>query len=137
MKKDPGANEIVIQFIHVPGDETRLNRWKTGILDADGIGQKTYWFDYDPASEWAGYVTTLREFSSSVLKRQQDFTWTRNTATSNPYVKSVTHTLDPDTPSGEQYKDEQTLDPYGNVIETKHYGFRNLVTPVRTVNDCI
>ena len=133
LQKDPGANETVTQFIHVPGDETRLNRWKTGILDADGIGQKTYWFDYDPASEWAGYVTTLREFSSSVLKRQQDFTWTRNTATSNPYVKSVTHTLDPDTPYGEQYKDEQTLDPYGNMTETKHFGFRNLVTPVRTV----
>ena len=48
-------------------------------------------------------------------------------------MKSVTYTLDPDTPYGEQYKDEQTLDPYGNVTETKHFGFRNLVTPVRTV----
>ncbi|MFN8006848.1 MAG: hypothetical protein U0V70_07470 [Terriglobia bacterium] len=131
--KAPGAAETNYVISHDPGDSSRPVRAWTTVDDPGGVGQKLWNFNTTIGSWQLGLLASLVETSGSggTTLRQQDYTWTRDTA-NNPYVSAVLTTLDPGQSYQKQSKTEQTMDIYGNVTQSKVYEYGNLTTPVRT-----
>jgi YD repeat-containing protein len=72
-----------------------------------------------------------RQLPGPVPKTRIIYSWTTDPA-GNPYISSVTTSLDPDTENQVQKKLDQTKDAYGNVTQTKLYEWNSLTTPART-----
>ncbi len=101
--------------------------------DPGGGSQKAWFFTTSGSSWQIGLLSSYeqRPGSGQTSKRKQEYIWTRN-STYNPYIASVLTTLDQDTGYMKQSKTEQALDAYGNVTQTKLYGYDSLTTPIRT-----
>ncbi len=101
-----------------------------------GAGAQKIWTLRADSGVYLGLVSSYQECSSNpcgTVLLQKDYTWTQNGA-GNVYIGSVTTTLSPGQSSAAQTKTEQTLDNYGNIVQSKVYGYSSPNTPTRTYN---
>ncbi|HEY7389597.1 MAG TPA: hypothetical protein VH640_13870 [Bryobacteraceae bacterium] len=61
----------------------------------------------------------------------KDYTWTQDPA-GNVYLGTAATTLNPGTSYAVQTKSVQTLDTYGNLVQSQVYDYANAATPART-----
>jgi hypothetical protein len=60
--------------VHDASDPLRYNRAAAGVSDAAGAGWKSYFFHWGETDPWAGYPSSIYEYSNSVQKQRQEFT---------------------------------------------------------------
>ena len=98
-----------------------------------GAGTTKVW-NFQTSGTFAGLATAYeeRDTGNSALLHI-DYTWTQDPA-GVPYVGTSLTTLNPGSMYAAQTKSTQTLDAYGNILQSSIYDYGNLSTPARTYN---
>jgi hypothetical protein len=128
----PGGTQYSYQITRDPGDGSRTVHLYGGLIDFTAGAAKVWWLQTDTTQINVGLVTELDERTYPVQSnvRIQNFAYSQDPA-GNPYVSSVTTTMDPGQSYALQKKTTQTIDAWGNVTSMQIYDWGNLSTPAR------
>ncbi len=129
---DSTIGERSYNFGRASDDSTRFVPQYRTVSDVQGQAGKKWVFS-QAADSTQGLITDYYEDSlpSWTALRQTDYIWAQDT-TGNNYLSRVANVSDPGQSYAVTKQVDQTLDPYGNVIQTKLYGFSDLVNPAKT-----
>ena len=119
-----GASETLIQLVRT--DDSGYQVHSSATLDDSPANAEKYWtFQTDTAQFNSALRLNYEErtLSTHTPLVHLDFTWAQTPTTLNPYIGTIVTKLNP----GQTYEaDKQTvqsLDQYGNVVQTQMYNF--------------
>ncbi|MCC7496339.1 MAG: hypothetical protein IT160_02100 [Bryobacterales bacterium] len=107
-------------------DTSALGIPASAIVRDDSAQSEKVWKFEQTQPDSYGMVTsfTERSYPASVRAIEKTYTWARSSS-NHPYISSVVTALDPGQSYGVSSKTTQTVDSYGNVIETRLFGYGN------------
>ena len=104
------------------------------VTDNTANATKTWSFnDVQTGSASSGLANSLSEGGGSQAARVTAYTWAQ-TSSGNNYIGRLQSTLDSGTGNAVTKQVDQTVDPYGNVTQTKLYDYTDLTHPAKTYN---
>ena len=110
------------------------------VLDADGHGEKDWYFDTTATNASFGLAYRHEDRlqqgqgTNPIGARRDDLTWMTEPTSGNPYIQSDVTTEDYGNTAQIQKKTTQTIDQYGNLLQTAVYDYGNPPTLARTYN---
>ncbi|HUS08289.1 MAG TPA: RHS repeat-associated core domain-containing protein [Bryobacteraceae bacterium] len=130
-----GAAEKSFYMERDAGDPSREIHWKARWHDQSKSPNplKAWLFVYDTTQFNVGLPYSYVEKTDTVSwhHRWSATTWAQD-ANGNPYISAVDSSLHVSPAGAATKRSEQTLDIYGNVIQSKIFDYGNLTTPART-----
>ncbi len=102
------------------------------LTDSTAHATKTWTFN-DVGSAAAGIVSSVSEGGGSQAPRVTAYSWAQNSSGNN-YISRLQSTLDSGTGNAVTKQVDQTVDPYGNVTQTKLYDYTDLTHAAKTYN---
>lgn len=104
----------------------------TNLVDSQANAGKSWAFDTQ-LDNTQGLVTAYTQYqtASGVVLRQLNYTWAQDPVGRN-YIGRSQDIANPNQPSAVTRQIDQTLDQYGNTIQTKLYAYNNLSMPTKT-----
>ena len=135
-----GATEWSYPFSHTDSSSAIATvHSDTSLVDynASGGGAKTWtFFNSSGTSAWemglASQFAQLTSVAGTVYTRDT-YTWAQN-GSSNPYISTKVHVIDPGATYAQSAQSTQTADAYGNTTQVVVYPYNNTTTPLQTYN---
>lgn len=129
-----------VNFSPGQGDSALQLHAQRQVLDSQSGALRNYLFQSDPASPFAGLLTTEQDFNAvqTTNYRTSSYAWSQD-PWGHPYVAESDIVLDSGTSSAVTVKTTQAMAAdktgvYGQIVSRSQYGYDNLTTPARTYN---